>query len=250
MKDLKKKGLFEKLLKSLCDRIYQTIQNDAVKQISDTVAAHGVLKEMDENSPKHAVNNKSLRILAKINKMLLQFQLDDIDNPKYTTKFREYIKQESHRLVSPGQEPEGDGHSLVKYLKTTGPNNSSTYPLDFFYFMDTPELEKVVRAGSHHTSEHKTKKKEKALNIRDTLFLEKLSVDQNEFLNDYTVIPVQKFTLKKKVESVITRKETRPAGAEVSAAKAEESQSQFAINDKLAEKAKNIVGGMFKLLKK
>lgn len=116
--------------------------------------------------------------------------------------------------------------------------------------MDTPELEKIVRTGSSHTTEHKTKKKDKALNIRDTLFLEKLSVDQNEFLNDYTVIPVQKFTLKKKVESVITRKETRPAGAETSTAKTEESQSQFAINDKLAEKAKNIVGGMFKLLKK
>ena len=116
--------------------------------------------------------------------------------------------------------------------------------------MDTPELEKIVRAGSHHPAEQKSKKKEKALNIRDTLFLEKLSVDQSEFLNDYTVIPVQKFTLKKKMESVITRKETKPVGPEATLSKSEETQSQFAINDKLAEKAKNIVGGMFKLLKK
>ena len=58
--------------------------------------------------------------------MLLQFQLDNVDHPKYTINLREYIKQESHRLISPGQESEGDGHSLVKYLKTTGPNNSST----------------------------------------------------------------------------------------------------------------------------
>ena len=103
----------------------------------------------------------------------------------------------------------------------------------------------------------KKHKKEKAKNIRDTLFLDKLSAEQNEFLIDYTVIPVQKFTLKKKIEGVATRSDRRGATGELlnrsNLDDGSGKNAAFAITgeniDQIAEKAKNIVGGVFKLFK-
>ena len=103
----------------------------------------------------------------------------------------------------------------------------------------------------------KTHKKEKVKNIRDTLFLDKLSAEQNDFLIDYTVIPVQKFTLKKKVEGVATRSDRRGVTTEMGNRghldDGSGKNAAFAIKgeniDQIAEKAKNIVGGVFKLFK-
>jgi len=99
------------------------------------------------------------------------------------------------------------------------------------------------------------KKKGKEVNIRDTLFLDKLSAEQTDFLTDYTVIPVQKFTLRKKVETMVAKKDTRKdlgEGTRVTE-DARGKPIQLPLNteniDQIAEKAKNIVGGMFKLFK-
>ena len=89
------------------------------------------------------------------------------------------------------------------------------------------------------------------------MFLDKLSADPNEFLNDYTVIPIQKFTLRKKAESMMTKRDKKTDIGEISSRiNTEESQGramQFTITpeniDQIAEKAKNIVGGVFKLFK-
>ncbi len=117
--------------------------------------------------------------------------------------------------------------------------------------MNQEELQKSTAA--YKPAEEKKKPKE--VNIRDTLFLDKLSAEQTDFLTDYTVIPVQKFTLRKKVETMVTKKDTRRDVGEGTRVTedARGKPIQLPLNteniDQIAEKAKNIVGGMFKLFK-
>lgn len=119
--------------------------------------------------------------------------------------------------------------------------------------MNQDDLQKSTAKYPNKSEE--AKKKGKEVNIRDTLFLDKLSAEQTDFLTDYTVIPVQKFTLRKKVETMVAKKDTRKdlgEGTRVTE-DARGKPIQLPLNteniDQIAEKAKNIVGGMFKLFK-
>ncbi len=73
-------------------------------------------------------------------------------------------------------------------------------------------------------------------------------------MNDYTAIPIQKFTLRKKAESLISRRDRKTETVEPMRQSNEMQnkidQLQIAENiDRVTEKAKNIVGGVFKLFK-
>jgi len=231
IQDLKKKDFFENLLLSLCDKIYQSIQSDANNLISN--------KE----------NSELLRILTKLNKKLLQLQLSNITNPKYIDKFRQDLKNDTQRVIS---EKSSDISSLI----SSSLAGSSTYPATFYYFLNQEDLQKSAKPIIIQEDEQKVQKRGKEVNIRDTLFLDKLSAEQTDFLTDYTVIPVQKFTLRKKVETMVTKKDRKEVGETITRGVSDDPKGrsiQLPLNpeniDQIAEKAKNIVGGMFKLFK-
>jgi len=215
----------------LCDKIYQSIQSDANNLISD--------KE----------NSDLLRILTKLNKKLLQLQLSNIVNPKYIHKFKQDLKNNTQNVIS-------ENGSDISSLISNSLVGSSTYPATFYYFLNQEDLQKSTKPIIPQEEEQTVPKRGKEVNIRDTLFLDKLSAEQTDFLTDYTVIPVQKFTLRKKIETMVTKKDRKEVGETITRGVSDDGKGrsiQLPLNpeniDQIAEKAKNIVGGMFKLFK-